>query len=150
MKKNRQEKIIELIDRFEVETQEQLADLLRNDGYDVTQATVSRDIRALQLTKVTAPSGIQHYVLPERVGNRIQEKYIRVLQNSFISMDNAQNLLVLKTFSGMAMAAAAALDALHLPGVIGCIAGDDTIMVAVKTEEDTLHLMQEIRTLLGR
>ena len=148
MKKLRQEKIIELIDRNEVETQEQLAELLRSAGYEVTQATVSRDIRALQLTKVTSRNGSQRYSLPKEVGSRVKEKFIRVLQNSFISMDNAGNILVIKTFSGMAMAAAAAIDELYLKGVVGSIAGDDTIMVAVKTEEQVHSIMEEIRSLL--
>ena len=150
MKRNRQEKIIDLINKHNVETQEQLASLLKGAGYDVTQATVSRDIRALQLTKVTTRDGNQHYAMPEQLGVKLQDKYIRVLQNSFVSMEQAENILVLKTYSGMAMAAAAALDALKLESVAGIIAGDDTIFAAIRTVGDTERVMASIRELIDR
>lgn len=148
MKKNRHSKIIELIENNEVETQEQLADLLKNDGYDVTQATVSRDIRELRLTKVQTGDGHQKYRVMDHDDEELQDKYIKVLQSGFISMDKAGNILVLRTVSGMAMAVAAALDALHLSQIIGCIAGDDTIFAAIRTEEDVQEVMDRIRDML--
>jgi transcriptional regulator of arginine metabolism len=148
MKKNRHSKIIELIENNEVETQEQLADLLKKDGYDVTQATVSRDIRELRLTKVQTGDGRQKYSVMDHNDEELQDKYIKVLQSGFVSMDKAGNMLVLRTVSGMAMAVAAALDALHLSQIIGCIAGDDTIFAAIRTEEDVQEVMDRIREML--
>ncbi|MCH4192292.1 MAG: arginine repressor [Butyrivibrio sp.] len=148
MKRNRHDKIIELIGTHDVETQEQLADLLREAGYDVTQATVSRDIRELKLTKVSTGSGKQKYRIMEQGDDHLKDKYIQVLQNGYLSMDRAQNILVMKTVAGMAMAVAAALDALKMDEIVGCIAGDDTIMAAVRTSEDTLVLMEKIREML--
>jgi transcriptional regulator of arginine metabolism len=145
MKKNRHEKIIELIEANEVETQDQLAELLRAEGYEVTQATVSRDIRELRLTKVPMSGGRQKYRVMNTVDDKLQDKYIQVLKSGYLSMDRAQNILVLKTVSGMAMAVAAALDALHMPEILGCIAGDDTIFAAIKTEDDVLYVMERIK-----
>ena len=148
MKKSRHSKIIELIENNEVETQEQLADLLKKDGYDVTQATVSRDIRELRLTKVQTGDGRQKYRVMDHNDEELQDKYIKVLQSGFVSMDKAGNMLVLRTVSGMAMAVAAALDALHLSQIIGCIAGDDTIFAAIRTEEDVQEVIDRIREML--
>lgn len=149
MKTGRQSKIIELIDKYEIETQEDLADMLNRSGYKVTQATVSRDIRELKLTKVTTEDGRQKYVSIKSHQNVVSEKYIRVLCDGLVSMDMAQNILVIKTVSGMAMAVAAALDSLHLEGIVGCIAGDDTIMCAVKTVEDTERVIEKLRRLIS-
>ena len=135
MKKNRHSKIIELIENNEVETQEQLADLLKKDGYDVTQATVSRDIRELRLTKVQTGDGRQKYRVMDHNDEELQDKYIKVLQSGFVSMDKAGNMLVLRTVSGMAMAVAAALDNMEIQGLMGCIAGDDTIFAAVRNKD---------------
>lgn len=148
MKKSRQEKIIELITDNEIETQEQLAELLRDSGYDITQATVSRDIRELKLTKVSTGSGRQKYRIMDRNNELMKDKYIQILRSGYISMDHAQNILVMKTASGMAMAVAAAIDALKMPEVVGCIAGDDTIMAAVRTNNDTMIVMNKIKAML--
>ena len=150
MKKNRHDKIIELIARYEVETQEQLAELLRGEGYDVTQATVSRDIRQMKLSKQVTEDGRQKYVYSTADSDVMQDKYVSVLEAGFVKMDVAQNILVIKTVSGMAMALAAAIDALDFPQIVGCIAGDDTIMIAIKTSEDAVEVMEELRTLMGR
>jgi len=149
MKKNRHGKVIEIIEKYEVETQEELANYLKADGYQVTQATVSRDIRELKLTKVPTGKGKQKYVVLKQEDTHLGDKYIRVLQDGFISMDMAQNLLVIRTVSGMAMAVAAAIDALKFKEVVGTIAGDDTIMVANRTVEDTESLMEKIRDLIA-
>lgn len=149
MKTDRHERIIELISEQNIETQEDLANLLKKEGFKVTQATVSRDIRQLKLVKVSLKNGKQKYALNNNHADEMySEKYIRVLKESFISMDSAQNILVIKTVSGMAMAAATAIDAMKFPGCVGSIAGDDTIMVAVKTVDDTHKLMQIIKELI--
>ncbi len=143
MKVGRQSKIIELINKHDIETQEELADLLNAAGYNVTQATISRDIRELKLTKVSTNLGKQKYIVLQNQESGMYDKYVRVLKDGFISMDMAMNIVVIKTVSGMAMAVAAALDHLHINGIIGCIAGDDTIMCAIKSLEDTEYVMDK-------
>ena len=150
MKVARHEKIIELIRQYEIDTQEELAARLNEAGFKVTQATVSRDIRDLRLTKVAVDGSRQKYVVLAPEKDEMNEKYIRVLRDGYVSMDMAQNILVIKTVSGMAMAVAAALDALKFSEVVGCIAGDDTIMVAVRTVEDTQILMDKIHLMIER
>lgn len=148
MKKNRHRKIKELVEQFEIETQEELADKLREAGYAVTQATVSRDIREMKLSKVPMGDGRQKYTILVHSDHYLSDKYIRVLKDGFVSMDMAQNILVIKTVAGMAMAVAAALDAMKLKEIVGSIAGDDTIMVAVRTVEDTKCVMEKVRSVL--
>ena len=150
MKTKRQAKILELIKKNEIETQEELSDYLEREGYQVTQATVSRDIRELKLTKVAMNNGRQKYVALSERAEDMTEKFVHVFKAGFVSMDMAQNILVIKTVSGMAMAVAAALDALKFSEVVGCIAGDDTIMVAVRTVEDTQILMDKIHLMIER
>ena len=149
MKVSRHAKIVELISQYDVETQEELAELLKKEGFKVTQATVSRDIRDLKLTKVQTESGKQKYVVLMPEGNAINEKYTRVLQEGFTSMDMAQNILVIKTVSGLAMSVAAAVDNMKWPEVVGCIAGDDTIMCAIRTVDDTILVMDKIRKIVN-
>lgn len=149
MKKDRQEKIVELVQKYEIETQEELAERLRALGFAVTQATVSRDIRELQLTKVPLEGSRQKYVILKQDEDGMGDRYTRVLRDGFVSMEPAQNLLVIRTVSGMAMAVAMALDALKLPEVVGCIAGDDTIFVAARTAEEAEKLVHKIRDLSG-
>lgn len=144
MKGNRHAKIIELINQHHIETQEELADYLTREGFRVTQATVSRDIRDLKLTKIPDGNGRQRYTLHQGTENGMSEKYIRVLKDGYVSMDMAQNILVIKTVAGMAMAVAAALDAMKWNEVVGCIAGDDTIMCAIRSAEDTVKVMDKI------
>lgn len=149
MKVGRQSKIIELITKYEIETQEELAQRLLEAGYHVTQATISRDIRELKLTKVTAERGKQKYIVLNTKETEFTEKYVRVLKDGFLSMDQAQNIMVVKTVSGMAMAVAAALDALHIDGMVGCIAGDDTILCAIRNTEETTLVMDKLKRLLS-
>ena len=148
MKKNRHDKIIEIIARNVVETQEQLALLLREEGYDVTQATVSRDIRQMKLSKQVTEDGRQKYVYTTADSSAMQEKYVSVLKAGYVSMDVAQNLLVIKTVSGMAMALATAIDALQFKQIVGCIAGDDTIMIAIKTNEEAKEVMNTLKDMM--
>ena len=139
-KKQRHEKILALISNNDVETQGQLTDFLIEDGFKVTQATVSRDIRALKLSKVSCGNGKQKYIAIKQEDTHLNGKYIRVLKDGFVSMDKAQNILVIKTVSGMAMAVAAAIDSLKFHEVVGCIAGDDTIIVVTRNEESAAGL----------
>ena len=149
MKIARHAKIIDLISRNDVETQEELADLLNGEGFRVTQATVSRDIRELKLTKISLNDGRQKYAVMQASREKMNEKYLRILKDGFLSMDMAQNILVVKTVSGMAMAVAASIDAMQWPEVAGCIAGDDTIMCANRSVDDTLLVMEKIRKIVG-
>lgn len=148
MKKSRHQKIKELVEQYEIETQEELADKLSAAGYAVTQATVSRDIRELKLSKISMGDGRQKYTILIHSDHYLSDKYIRVLKDGFISMDTAQNMLVIKTVAGMAMAVAAAIDAMKLKEIVGSIAGDDTIMMAVKTAADAETIMEKIHSVL--
>ena len=148
MKTKRQTKMLELIKKHDIETQEELSDYLQKEGYQVTQATVSRDIRELKLTKVAMSNGRQKYAALTEANEDLSEKYTRVFRDAFVSMDMAQNILVIKTVSGMAIAVAAAIDAMHLHEIVGCIAGDDTIMCAVRSVDDTIAVMSRLRKLV--
>lgn len=148
MKTNRQSKIIEIIQKNEVETQDELSALLEKDGFRVTQATVSRDIRELKLTKIPTASGRQKYAVITDAPENLSKKYERVLREGFLSMDMAQNILVIKTVSGMASAVCAAIDAMKMREIVGSIAGDDTIMCAIRTVDDTHAVMKKIRRIV--
>lgn len=145
MKSKRQAKILELIQKFEIETQEELSDYLEREGFRVTQATVSRDIRELKLSKVPMSGGRQKYAILSENSTNMTEKYHRIFKDGIVSMDMAQNILVIKTVSGMAMAVAAALDAMECSEIVGSIAGDDTIMCAIRTVDDTMIVMNRLR-----
>lgn len=149
MKIARHRKILELISSNEVTTQEELASLLIDNNYIVTQATVSRDIRELGLTKMSVNGGPQRYVAVENNEKTINDKLLEILRAGYVSMDVAQNILVIKTVSGMAMAVAAALDALKWNEIVGCIAGDDTIMCAIRTNEDVVTVMDKLGEVLS-
>ena len=147
-RKQRLQAIRSIIESSVIETQEDLAKALTNTGYQVTQATVSRDIRELGLGKVRLPDGRQKYAVMSSTEHGETDRFVRVMKEALISMDQAQNILVIKTVSGMAMAVATALDALKFHEIVGCIAGDDTIMVAVRTVDDTTRLIAKIQALL--
>ena len=144
MKTNRQSKIIEIIQKNEVETQDELSALLEKDGFRVTQATVSRDIRELKLTKIPTAGGRQKYAVITDAPENLSKKYERVLREGFLSMD----ILVIKTVSGMASAVCAAIDAMKMREIVGSIAGDDTIMCAIRTVDDTYAVMKKIRRIV--
>lgn len=150
MKKSRQRKIIEVIEKYHVETQGELTEYLKEAGYAVTQATVSRDIRELKLTKVPAVDGRQKYAVLKQDESNMEDRYIRVLRDGFMNVEMAQNIAVIKTVPGMAMALAAAIDALRMPEVVGCIAGDDTIMVATRDVDDCKALTDKIRIMIEK
>lgn len=148
MKNKRHEKILELIDKNSIETQEELAKLLNEAGFMVTQATVSRDIKKLELVKVKTSGNHQKYVSNSLPSPERNDKFVRVLREAIVGMEDAQNLLVIKTVPGMAMAAAAALDSLKIPEIIGSIAGDDTIMCVMKDIKQTKIVMEKIRAMV--
>ena len=148
MKIERHSQIIRLINQYDIETQEELAEKLNENGFQVTQATVSRDIRELNLTKIAKQGGRSKYAVMQNVDHEMSQKYVHVLLAAFRGMDFAQNILVIKTVSGMAMAAAAALEEMQFHEVVGCIAGDDTIMCATRSVDEALLLMEKIRKLL--
>ena len=148
MKIQRHAKIVELINQYDIDTQEELDRQLKEAGFRVTQATVSRDIRELRLTKIAVDGGKQKYVVMNTQSSELDEKYLRILRDGFVSMDMAQNILVIRTVSGMAMAVAAAMDALNWKEIAGCIAGDDTIMCAIRSVDDTLLVMDKIQKIL--
>ena len=147
MKVNRHAKIIELIGKYHIETQEELADYLNREGFKVTQATVSRDIRDLKLTKIPAENGKQKYALHQESGNGMSEKYIRVLETD-ICRWIWHRIFCHQEVAGMAMAVCLAIDAMNWSEVVGSIAGDDTIMCAIRTTEDTPKVMDKIRKIV--
>lgn len=150
MKNDRHQVIIELIRDNAVETQEELARLLNENGFSVTQATVSRDIKQMNLIKVSDPStGRQRYAVHMNETKGLTEKYGRVFKDGVVSIDTAMNILVIKTVSGMANAVAAALDAMQLDSIVGTVAGDDTIMCAIRTIQDADSLRDELTTQLN-
>ena len=148
MKSERQSAILDLIMKKEIGTQEDLMAELRRAGYDVTQATVSRDIREMKLTKVALSDGKLRYVAYRKSEEDLTEKYHRIFRDGFLSMDNAQNILVIRTVSGMAMAVAAAIDYMDFHEIVGSIAGDDTIMCAVRSLDDTVTIMERLEKIL--
>lgn len=148
MKNKRHEKILEVIEKKNIETQEELAKILNEAGFVVTQATVSRDIKKLGLVKVKGKGSHQKYA-PKAASTLVEyDKYVRVLKDAITGMDDAENILVIKTVPGMAMAAAAALDSLRIPEIIGSIAGDDTIMCATKNNRHAKDVMDKIRLMI--
>ena len=147
MKVKRQSKILELIRENDIETQEMLADLLNKAGFNVTQATVSRDIRELKLTKATMQSGKQKYVATAKESSFVTERLNRVFRDVIFSIDYAQNIVVIKTLVGMAMAVAAALDSMENSEIMGTIAGDDTIFCVVKNESKAVKLTENLKAI---
>ena len=148
MKKNRHEKIVEIVEKYDIETQDELIEHLRKIGYEVTQATVSRDIRELKLTKVMTDKGSYSYRLPknnEALGNF---KFNHALAESITSVDFALHTVVIKTFPGMAQAVAVGIDNLMLPVILGCVAGDDTIIVIARTAEAAADLNTKIKEII--
>ena len=148
MKRQRHEVVVDLINKYDIETQEELAAYLKEEGFEVTQATVSRDIRELKLSKIATGNGKQKYIILKNDDSHLGDKYIRVLRDGFVSMNMAQTILVIKTVQGMAMAVAAALDAMKFPEIVGCIAGDDTIMAAIKSTDETKVVIDKINEIL--
>ena len=146
MKQKRHNAILELIEKQEIETQEELADLLIKEGYNVTQATISRDIKALRLVKTVASNGAYKYTKGGSKKSKDDSKSIIV--QSVVSVDYAQNIVVLKTHSGMANGVGAMIDSMDLPEIIGTVAGDDTVICIAKTEQEALGFTVKINALI--
>ena len=148
MKGKRQKKILELIGKYDIETQEELTRRLAEEGFPSTQGTISRDIRELKLTKVAGEGGRQKYAPILTKDLHVSSKYRRVLSEAILHMEDAGNLLVIKTVSGMAMACGAAIDSISMKGVIGCIAGDDTLLCVVKDAAMVPDVITEIQLII--
>ncbi|MCL1998012.1 MAG: arginine repressor [Turicibacter sp.] len=148
MKSKRQAKIIEFINTYEIETQGELTRLLAEAGFEVTQATVSRDVHEMRLTKVPTNHFGYRYIMPERLDQAGLNRLKRILKDGFVSMDYASNMLVIRTFSGMATAVAAAIDGMAFPEIIGSLAGDNVVMCAVKSEQEAIDLIEKIKRVI--
>ncbi len=133
MKQNRHERIIEIINACDIETQDELLAKLKQDGFEVTQATISRDIKQLQLVKVAGQDGHYKYAVSQHSGTKTALKFKTILKETIIRADCAENIVVLKTYSGMAQAAAAAIDAMQMQDIVGSVAGDDTILIVMRS-----------------
>ena len=143
MKTSRQEEILQIIEQSEIETQEELAEQLRRRGYKVTQATVSRDIRELQLVKGQTKDGRYKYISGNYDNRPISERFIRIFRESVVSYQCAQNLIVVKTLSGCSGAAGEAIDCLSLEHIVGSISGDNTLLVIVDHEDNVAGVTAE-------
>ncbi|ABR48663.1 arginine repressor, ArgR [Alkaliphilus metalliredigens QYMF] len=147
MKYSRHAKILEIIDTMEIETQEELSEELRKIGFNVTQATVSRDIKELRLIKVLSKSGNYKYATLRSQENVLSDRLVRLFKDSILSIEYAGNIMVMKTLAGAAQAAASAIDAVDLKGVMGTIAGDDTIFVVVRDQDQMQEIEEKFRRL---
>ena len=146
MKRKRHALILELIQQYEITTQDELLAKLRENGFEVTQATVSRDIKELRLVKAMSPSGQYRYMAGAAQGDEYLAKFYTIFSGSVISVDYAGNTCVVKCYAGMAQAACAAIDAMHFEGIVGTLAGDDTIFVLCRTPE----LSQQLKSSLDK
>ena len=148
MKTVRQVAILDIIEKQEIETQEELASALNARGIRVTQATVSRDIKELRLLKVLTPSGKYKYATGDQADNNLTDRFIRMLAESLLSVSSANNLIVVKTLSGSANVAAEALDSMHWPEVLGTLAGDNTVLLIIRSNEETLTVTSRLREMM--
>lgn len=148
MKTVRQVAILDIIEKQEIETQEELASALNARGIRVTQATVSRDIKELRLLKVLTPSGKYKYATGNQADNNLTDRFIRMLAESLLSVSSANNLIVVKTLSGSANVAAEALDSMHWPEVLGTLAGDNTVLLIIRSNEETITVTSRIREMM--
>lgn len=149
LKSKRHNVILDIINNMEIETQEELAEELKSLGYNVTQATVSRDIKILKLIKMQSSSGKYRYVAPNKEERDINEKLYSILSNAAISVEKVDKFVVIKTLTGAASAAAEAIDSLYTSDVAGTIAGDNTIFVLVRTDEKALELISKVRKMIS-
>ena len=151
MRSLRHEKILEIISKYDVETQEELTERLKKEGFAVTQATVSRDIKALRLIKTSADtdgSENRYKYAVNKTGDENQgvpeAKFKTILGHAIVSTDYAGNLVVLKTYAGMAQASAAAIDSMSIDNILGTVAGDDTILIVMRTENEAADFVRKI------
>ena len=150
MKRERHAKIIELIGKYAIETQEELAEELKNHGVKVTQATVSRDIKELRLLKVLSENGGYKYATVERAEKGLNERFIRILTESIVNMEAVGNLMVIKTLSASAAAACEAIDSMKWNEVLGTIAGDNTVLIIGRSPEAIEIVQNRFHNLLKR
>ena len=149
MKNRRQEKILELISRYEIETQEEMISRLLDEGYNVTQATISRDMRELKLTKVLTAKGSYKYAADSaRHSASNTLKINTAIADAIIKVDYALNNIVIKTFPGLAQAVASSVDQLNLESILGCVAGDDTIIIVTLDEESSREISDKIKEMM--
>ena len=148
-KNERQEAIIKLIKENDISTQDELTNLMRERGFQVTQATCSRDIKDLGIIKVTVPGQNTKYAVLDRTGDIAPGRLLAVFANSLLSCESAMNLDVVRTLPGMAQAAASALDSMHLQNVVGTIAGDDTVFIAASGIDEASALVSTIRDMMS-
>lgn len=148
MKYSRHSKIFEIIENKDIETQDELALELRNCGFQVTQATVSRDIKEMRLIKVLTKDGRYKYASIREKEGAVNDRFLKIFRNSVTSIDFAGNIIVVKTLVGSASAAAVSIDALNLKQIVGSIAGDDTIFLVVKEAEMVQELLNKFKELL--
>lgn len=149
MKVARHAKILEIINIKDIETQEELAEELKNIGMDVTQATVSRDIKELKLIKVLSSEGKYKYASISPIEKFLSEKLVNVFSQTVLSVENVENFIVIKTIPGSAQVAAEAIDSLNFEGVAGTIAGDNTIFVLARSKELCIILVQRIKKMIS-
>lgn len=147
MKNKRQSKLLELIEKYDMETQDELMMRLREAGFDVTQATVSRDTRELKLFKIMTPEGTYKYVAPPK-SDPSTPRFNSALTESIKSVDYSGNIVVLKTYPGMAQAVATGIDALDSMDILGCVAGDDAIIVVARNERITEELSEKLSRMI--
>ena len=148
MKTVRQVAILDIIEKQEIETQEELASALNARGIRVTQGTVSRDSKELRLLKVLTPSGKYKYATGDQADNNLTDRFIRMLAESLLSVSSANNLIVVKTLSGSANVAAEALDSMHWPEVLVTLAGDNTVLLIIGSNEETITVTSRIREMM--
>lgn len=148
MKSLRQMTILDIIEKKNVETQEDLANELCAHGIKVTQATVSRDIKELRLIKVLMPDGNYKYAVADRAENGLTDRYIRMLGESLLSVAASNNLIVVKTLSGSADVACEALDSLHWPEVLGSLAGENTLLLIIRAESEVPAVMERLKQMI--
>lgn len=148
MKIARHAKILEIINNMDIETQEELAEELKESGIDVTQATVSRDIKELKLIKVLSSSGKYKYASISPIENVISDKLVSIFSQTVLTIDYVDNFIVIKTIPGSAPAAAEAIDSLKWDGIVGSIAGDNTIFVLARNSEKAQELVGKLKRML--
>ena len=149
MKVSRQAKILEIIEKYEIETQEDLALKLKEEGFNVTQATISRDIREMKLTKIATENGKQKYSVIKGSDAELSERLIRVFRDAVIKLDYSQNMIVIKTLNGMGMAVAVAVDNIQSNDILGSIAGDDTVFCVARSHNQAVEFIQKLSRIVG-
>lgn len=148
MKATRQKAILEIIRQQDINTQEELAEALKKRNFNVTQATVSRDIKELRLLKTLSNEGVYRYTMAENVEHTLDERFRRIFSESVLSVSSAYNQVVIRTLSGSANVAAEMIDSIGWPEIIGTLAGDNTVLLIVRSVEDVSGILSKINEML--